>query len=952
MHPLHSQISADLPARLALVTAVGMVSEQSDSLIVTTAPMTYGARQRLQLLLYCILAVASPACVPPPDLECDTFSEDLKCPGGQACKDFVCRDVCSKASDCLVTEACVADLCLPYVQECTTSEACAEGFGCDGNKCVKILGGCHPQVAGTCGDNATCLPGPAPPQHFCVCLEGWVQQDDVCADIDECAAADNPCGANTQCINHQGSYTCACDPGSTPDGNDTSCTSGWTAASAGAAHSCGIRLDGSLWCWGENHWGQLGLGTLQSTAKPTQVGAEPRHSLSAGEQHTCSISAFQGREGGTLSCWGRNNSGQLGVPGAVEQSPSPIPLSGKWLAAAAGSNHTCAVRDDNTLWCWGLNAQGQVGLAAVAGAIHPTPQNIKVPGVEAWSAVVAGGAHSCALTADQRLWCWGANTSGQVGSGSAKESELPSAILPGDAWLTIAAGDNHICAVKNGNTLWCWGANGQGQQGGSAAIRTTPMQVDPRFVWLSLGPGQSHSCAVQLNGSLHCWGLNDMGQLGRGAAGPASGFAPVAAAEDARTWSQVASGRSHSCAVRAEDLTLWCWGQSSSGQLGDGRSELVLSPVQFPSGDIEVLASSTAAGHACAVDTQQRLWCWGSNSRGQLGDSTLGMAAVAAKAIAQPGSAASPWQQVAVGGFSSAAIDGSGVLWSWGDNAVGQLGLGAAATATLSQPKAHATPVANAGGALTGWLQVAQSLAHGCGIGGSDAPLSANAGPLFCWGHPGAGRLGLGAGADVVATPQQVQAAQWQAVAVAQEHSCGIQADGSLWCWGGNADWQLGLGAKAAATTTPQRVGDQSDWRSVTVAPRVSCGLRGEGSLWCWGRMGGGTPTPEPTAVGTHQDWQSVATGGEQGTGNFACGLRGGALHCWGGNRWGQLGDGTTVERRSPTLIDNGPWQHVSAGAAFVCVTSTAGRVYCSGKNDTFQGGAGSSNAPGPVAEL
>ena len=359
----------------------------------------------------------------------------------------------------------------------------------------------------------------------------------------------------------------------------------WTDVAAGSAHTCAIRTDATLWCWGYNGSGQLGLGSHTEQDLPRQVTSPAPGgwaSITAGTYHTCAT-----RTDGTLWCWGWNHSGQLGLGSHTGQDlPRQVitPARGGWVSVAAGYGHTCATRISGTLWCWGDNTSGDLGLGSQDE--QDLPQQVTAPVPGGWASVTAGNAHTCATRADGTLWCWGNNQFGELGTGGIDNGQfLPEQVTapaPG-GWADVTAGEIYTCATRTDESLWCWGWNLYGQLGlGSHTNQDLPRQVTapPPGGWASTTAGMGHTCATRTDGTLWCWGLNHYGQLGiRRHADrdlPQQVTAPAPGG-----WADVTAGEVHTCAIRT-DRTLWCWGWNHFGQLGIGNDADQCLPRQVP----------------------------------------------------------------------------------------------------------------------------------------------------------------------------------------------------------------------------------------------------------------------------------------------------------------------------------------------------------------------------------
>ncbi len=270
--------------------------------------------------------------------------------------------------------------------------------------------------------------------------------------------------------------------------------------SLGSYHTCAIKQDSSLWCWGLNYYGQLGDGTNESKSTPVQIMAGVSQ-VSLGGSHTCAV-----KQDNSLWCWGWNGSGQLGN-GTTAPSNTPVQIMTGVSQVSLGSNHTCAIKQDNSLWCWGNNYSGQLGDGTTEH--KKTPVQI-MTGV---SQVSSGAWHTCAVKQDNSLWCWGLNYYGQLGDGTNESKSTPVQIMTGVSQVSL--GVVHTCAIKQDNSLWCWGNNYSGQLGdGTWTDKNIPVQITQGVSQISLGG--AHTCAVKQDNSLWCWGNNYSGQLGDG----------------------------------------------------------------------------------------------------------------------------------------------------------------------------------------------------------------------------------------------------------------------------------------------------------------------------------------------------------------------------------------------------------------------------------------------------
>jgi alpha-tubulin suppressor-like RCC1 family protein len=354
------------------------------------------------------------------------------------------------------------------------------------------------------------------------------------------------------------------------------------------------------------------------------------------------------------------------------------------------------------------------------------------------------------------------------------------------------------------------------------------------------------------------------------------------------------AGFAHACVI-AMGGELWCWGANASGQLGDGTTADATVPVRGTVmgsfGEVAAGGTSapTGAGHTCAIDWTNELYCWGTNDLGQLGSGDL--APVTGAVHVSPGST---WDTVSAGGQHTCAIDRVGGLWCWGQNAdgiVGEAGFGGIV----------ATPTQI--GVGMSWTGVDTFRRHACALSGAS---------LHCWGLNRDGALEVGSGDDGVAGPMPVMLdylGEVTSVAAGGFFTCALsQASGALGgavrCWGINAGGQLGRPMGALASDP---IGGIEDFLIVSAGLDHACGIRADGSLWCWGRnalgqVGSGSSAEvvfTPERVGDRADWLSVEPGG-----TFTCGVRErGTLWCWGDGSRGQLGIAGVGNTRTPARV-------------------------------------------------
>jgi alpha-tubulin suppressor-like RCC1 family protein len=320
--------------------------------------------------------------------------------------------------------------------------------------------------------------------------------------------------------------------------------------------------------------------------------------VSAGGLHTCAIAS----DGQTI-CWGDNREGQSGgQPGgavAVHTLPGP-----RLVEIAAGGQHTCGLDEQGGAWCWGDNKFGQLGNGALTRRVEPTP----VRGDRRFIAITAGENHTCALTHDGQAWCWGDQWDRAAGAFRAGDNLTEPFPVKGDVVFEfVEAGGRHTCGVSRDRRVWCWGNNNHRQSAPSTQwdVVDYPLPVDVPPA-INVQAGETYSCALATGGSVHCWGSLRADSSSAPAPTPEGGV-----------FVQIAAGRRHVCGRTTAGSTL-CWGDNRTHQAGSTAAIWIDDPTMAPTA---VTFDSVSAGgtHTCGVDSSRRIFCWGDNAHGQLG---------------------------------------------------------------------------------------------------------------------------------------------------------------------------------------------------------------------------------------------------------------------------------------------------------------------------------------------
>ena len=591
-----------------------------------------------------------------------------------------------------------------------------------------------------------------------------------------------------------------------------------TALAAGEQHSLAADSRGNVWAWGSNENGRLGQGnTDQANSKlPLQVvQLQNIVTLQAGKAHSLALT-----QDGKVFSWGTNFSGQLGVSGSSRSTPTPIEFllpETRITAIAAAGDHSFALDSSGRLWSWGENEYFQLGHRAYARSNEPRYlSSLETQGkVQSFTVGPVGGA---AVLADGSLWVWGFygrydeptrvaglpgpvaqvqlgeshliitmvdgrvlttgdNRFGQLGDGSTTSTNDLIFVTPKNMLGPISqlvAGYFHTLALDASGRVLAWGDNTRGQLGiGVAVNRSVPGAVEGLTNVTQISTGHRHVLALKADGTVKAWGDNDELAVGNGKDDRL--FTSPQDVGGLPAVKRVAAGGSSSAAL---DTTgkLWVWGSNLRGQLAIAE-DVYRTNRPAPAVGLPPLAEvSVGAEHMLGLDLQGRVWVWGSNGRGQLGD---GYDQATAPRVLN---SLSSIVAISAAGDHSMALDTQGRVWAWGDNGYKQV-----ATSNEDQVK---VPIQVQGLPAIKSLAASYFSSLALGVDGS----------LWAWGEGNEGQLGNGQ-QEIRATPVRAGDDTYTAVGAGVLHSLALRADGLAWGFGLNFSGQLGDGSYANQNT-------------------------------------------------------------------------------------------------------------------------------------------------------
>lgn len=713
----------------------------------------------------------------------------------------------------------------------------------------------------------------------------------------------------------------------------------WSTVSSGTNHTAAIKSDNTLWAWGYNNLGQLGNTSYINTSSPIQIGTSSYSQVGAGSNYTTALTTNN-----KIVTFGDNTYGQLGyTPSSNIQS---------WTMIAANAYFTIAIRNDGLLFGWGNNTNGQLGLNDTINRSSPTQI-----GTNSWNfvSVNAGTLTATAIRSDGTLWAWGYNVYYQVGDNTLVDRSSPVQVSIGGSWTSVTTGDLHTLAINTTGALYAWGRNDFGQTGtGTTSARvSSPVQIGTSS-WSQISAGNSYTAGITVDGKLYTWGVNTGGILGQN--NQVHRSSPVQVGSS--SWIMVYATFSNSIYAIKLNKKLYAFGQNNLNQLGndkstDGRSN----PVQIHSNDWLTSINSLTTGstttnganfgiqydnslwawgvreitlasdyvtttftyswtqissgdsHTVAIRSDGRLFAWGLNSVGQIGDNTV----LSRSSPVQIGTSENEgefWYNVSAKGSRTVAVRCDNTIWVWGLNS-GYVG--------LNDNINRSSPVQITSAPVTSYVQVSAGIDHTLALN--------KIGQLYIWGNNNAYQLGTN---DSVMRSSPVQlSGSFTQISAGNSHSLAVDSNSTLYVWGDNTIGQLGNSASLEY------------WSSVHIGiySTTAYAIRNDGLLYSWGSDSSGnfgtnnaaaTQRSSPVQIGT-SSWSMIAAGRSHTLAIKADGT----LWAWGANASGELADAIPIggARSSPVQLGTSSWSFITAGYASSAGVDINGKLYTWGIN-------------------
>jgi alpha-tubulin suppressor-like RCC1 family protein len=760
--------------------------------------------------------------------------------------------------------------------------------------------------------------------------------------------------------------------------------SSWSAVSAGASHTLAIKSGGTLWDWGGNSSGQLGLTTDSiNRSSPVQVGASSWTALNSGSSYSMAI-----RSDGTLWAWGNSGNAVMSQLGTAAEQV-------RWKAVTQGIYVVLAVKSDGTLWSWGggqdstsYNDRLTLGLnnASITNKSSPT----QIGSLNDWATVGAANGIAAAIKTDGTLWTWGTNTFGRLGLGDTINRSSPTQVTAVDtSWAFVSGNGSHynntnitfdvnLQAIDTSGKVYTWGKNSLGQLGqGDNVDRSTPTLLPSpydtmNFSWVG---GSEVVFFLTTTGSLYTVGGH--GPYGKGMAGTViarSNLVQIPLQGSATSWVAAATGFWVSYAI---DNTGALYFSGDSGDPNGGTGGIRRSnPTLLSSQNAEfggknwqyitgTFNDSVFSSGFLATTTEGQMWYWGQCNGGVIGasDQLTNIAATIyyPTQVQVAGTSATgrfvPMLFTSMADFytkfsfapnRAAYVRPDGHLMIWGteryDGGGGQFGentyfntsvrVGPYMTAASPMyTSSLSSPVQIGSGS---WAVVAGGKINTAGTGNAGFVAIDSTSALYAWGSNEYLQLGTNDIFDRVA-PTKIGNSSWNQVSISGSHTLAIRSDGALFAWGINTSGRLGTN-DLLTRSSPTLIGTSS-WAQISAGIDHSLGIDSTGKLYGWGNNLFGA-TGVTTSIAS---WTQLSEGL-----SFVLAIRSdGTLWSWGAGSSGRLGLGDTFNRSSPTQIGTSSWTqaYASIGSSYAAAIRSDGTMWAWGTNANFELGDGTTVA-------
>lgn len=590
--------------------------------------------------------------------------------------------------------------------------------------------------------------------------------------------------------------------------------------SASFYHSLGIDKYGQVWGWGFNNRGQLGNRSTAARCTPVSICGTKKTfcKISVGDYHSLAIDKY-----GRGWAWGANQypsatiNGALGNNSSVAQS-TPVSVCGSvktFCKIDAGPNFSLALDNFGNIWSWGNNTGGQLGNNSTS--LRSTPVSV-CGSKKTFCDITTGRLFSVGLDKNGKLWSWGQNAKGQLGDGTIISKSTPISVYGNKTFCNVVASDSNVIAIDNNNIIWGWGDFEYGSLsnniGGYTLSPNNICGVNKTFNYISAKRWTGFG--IDNYGRVWGWGYNSSGQIGDNST--VSRLTPVQISGMTKTFCRIFSNENHTLSID-KDNNLWSWGGNFYGQLGINSTSYISTPVSVCGNKKTFCDVSLGSDHSVGIDKYGRIWSWGYNSNGQLGDNTV----TSRSTPIQISGTTKTFCNIDSNSSFNLAIDKYGQIWSWGDNGNGQLGVNSIVS--------KRTPISICGINKT-FCNISTGTSHSLAID--------KYGQAWGWGKNYGGALGNNS--DVYrSTPVSVCGVKktFCKISGGFDYTLALDHNGKVWGWGYNANGVLGIagGRYDLNFCTPIAIPGNRTFCDIMAGSVGAMALDYNGKIWAWGKV-------------------------------------------------------------------------------------------------------------------
>lgn len=663
-----------------------------------------------------------------------------------------------------------------------------------------------------------------------------------------------------------------------------SISTGFKKVSTMTSHTCGLNLKGEVYCFGDNSYGQVGIGTTSDVQVPTKVNTSAMNNeiivdIAVASESTCLLNEI-----GSVYCFGKGDQGELGDSTSTSRTKPtnlayfPPSVGGKVISLTAGSNFFCALIDNGDLYCWGDNTSGVFGKGTIISSSIPTKSNMNdVIKVKAKFDSI------CALDINYDLYCFGGNSQGELGVGTVNPIESTPLLVSNNVY-DFDLGSNFMCYVDAGAgyNLMCSGSNADGQLGNNLATGNSNIPVlvdahnnkrgvfaglqracsisslgpscwgigtshiysdfstatinspnlinlnilnDDEVALVSVGIGDGFGCTINSVGHIYCFGDNTNSNLGMGQIDRAE--KPTQVFPSGKTFYDFKVGKNSVCAKDQESNNPYCFGANSLGKIDFAGIGVNLDIPTLFAGSASTSISANGE-HSCFIDENQELACSGTNGESQLGIGTISVSDDITS-VDVTGLPSDKFKKVVTGEFHTCGLSSSGDIYCFGKGSDYQLGQGLTTN--------EMTPIGIDTSSLSNkkFIDLFANHSNTCAINSGHE--------LVCWGDNSSGQLGTGSLTSeikpkLVSTNHLQGKVYFKEIAIGESHICGLDLVGTLYCMGDNSFGQFGDSQTIDSyylKKVSNNISANHYYQSISSFGNTVCVVNSDKKLYCWG---------------------------------------------------------------------------------------------------------------------